>query len=61
MKRIVIAFTTAFITAAAPAVMAQAYPTKPVRIINPLAAICAARRGRTRKVTSAPPAAARPP
>ena len=38
MKRIVIAFTTAFITAAAPAVMAQAYPTKPVRIINPLAA-----------------------
>ncbi len=38
MKRIVIAFTTAFITATAPAVMAQAYPTKPVRIINPLAA-----------------------
>lgn len=38
MKRIVIAFATAFITATAPAVMAQAYPTKPVRIINPLAA-----------------------
>ena len=38
MKRIVIAFATAFITATAPSVMAQAYPTKPVRIINPLAA-----------------------
>ena len=38
MKRIVIAVATAFITTAAPAVLAQAYPTKPVRIINPLAA-----------------------
>ena len=38
MKRIVLAVATAFITTAAPAVLAQAYPTKPVRIINPLAA-----------------------
>ena len=38
MKRIVIAVATAFITTAAPAVLAQAYPTKPVRIINPRAA-----------------------
>ena len=38
MKRIVITVATAFITTAAPAVLAQAYPTKPVRIINPLAA-----------------------
>ena len=38
MKRIALAVAAAFITTAAPAVLAQAYPTKPVRIINPLAA-----------------------
>jgi len=38
MKRIVLAVATAFITTAVPAAFAQAYPTKPVRIINPLAA-----------------------
>ncbi len=38
MKRIALAVATVFITTAAPAVLAQVYPTKPVRIINPLAA-----------------------
>lgn len=38
MKRIAIALATAALTAAAPAALAQAYPAKPVRIINPLAA-----------------------
>lgn len=38
MKRIALAVATACITLAAPAAVAQAYPTKPVRIINPLAA-----------------------
>ncbi|MEY4599896.1 MAG: hypothetical protein RLZZ445_2693 [Pseudomonadota bacterium] len=38
MKRITIAFTTLALAAAATAVFGQAYPTKPVRIINPLAA-----------------------
>jgi tripartite-type tricarboxylate transporter receptor subunit TctC len=38
MKRIAIALTSAALTVAAPAALGQAYPTKPVRIINPLAA-----------------------
>ena len=38
MKRIAFVIAAACITAAAPAVLAQAYPVKPVRIINPLAA-----------------------
>ncbi len=38
MKRIAIALTTAALAAAAPAASGQAYPAKPVRIINPLAA-----------------------
>ncbi len=38
MKRIAIAVAAALITTATPAVLAQAYPSKPVRIINPLAA-----------------------
>jgi tripartite-type tricarboxylate transporter receptor subunit TctC len=38
MKRIALAVAAAFITIAAPAAFAQAYPVKPVRIINPLAA-----------------------
>jgi len=38
MKRIALAVAAAVITIAAPAVLAQAYPSKPVRIINPLAA-----------------------
>lgn len=38
MKRIAIAVATALVTTATPAVLAQAYPSKPVRIINPLAA-----------------------
>ena len=38
MKRITIAFTTLALAAAATAVFGQAYPNKPVRIINPLAA-----------------------
>lgn len=38
MKRIALAVATACIVIAAPAALAQAYPTKPVRIINPLAA-----------------------
>lgn len=38
MKRIAFVIATACITATAPAVLAQAYPVKPVRIINPLAA-----------------------
>jgi tripartite-type tricarboxylate transporter receptor subunit TctC len=38
MKRIAIALASAALTVAAPAALGQAYPTKPVRIINPLAA-----------------------
>ena len=38
MKRIALVVAAACITTAAPAVLAQAYPVKPVRIINPLAA-----------------------
>jgi tripartite-type tricarboxylate transporter receptor subunit TctC len=38
MKRIAFVIAAACITATAPAVLAQAYPAKPVRIINPLAA-----------------------
>ena len=38
MKRIAIALASAALTVAAPAVLGQVYPTKPVRIINPLAA-----------------------
>lgn len=38
MKRIALAVATALITTAVPAAFAQAYPSKPVRIINPLAA-----------------------
>ena len=38
MKRIAIAFASAALTVAAPVALGQAYPTKPVRIINPLAA-----------------------
>lgn len=38
MKRIAIVLATAALTAAAPAAFGQAYPVKPVRIINPLAA-----------------------
>lgn len=38
MKHIVIAVAAVFITTTAPAALAQAYPSKPVRIINPLAA-----------------------
>jgi tripartite-type tricarboxylate transporter receptor subunit TctC len=38
MKRIAIAFASAALTVVAPAALGQAYPTKPVRIINPLAA-----------------------
>ena len=38
MKRIAIALASAALTVAAPAVLGQIYPTKPVRIINPLAA-----------------------
>ena len=38
MKRIAIALAAAALAAAAPAVFGQAYPAKPVRIINPLAA-----------------------
>lgn len=38
MKRIALAVATTWIALAAPAALAQAYPTKPVRIINPLAA-----------------------
>jgi tripartite-type tricarboxylate transporter receptor subunit TctC len=37
MKRIAFVIAAACITATAPAVLAQAYPAKPVRIINPLA------------------------
>lgn len=38
MKRIALAVAVALLTTAAPAALAQAYPSKPVRIINPLAA-----------------------
>ena len=38
MKRLAFAVAAAFIATAAPAALAQAYPAKPVRIINPLAA-----------------------
>jgi tripartite-type tricarboxylate transporter receptor subunit TctC len=38
MKRIAFVIAAACITVTAPAVLAQAYPAKPVRIINPLAA-----------------------
>ena len=38
MKRIALVVAAACFTTAAPAVLAQAYPVKPVRIINPLAA-----------------------
>lgn len=38
MKRIAIALASAALTVAAPVAFGQAYPTKPVRIINPLAA-----------------------
>lgn len=38
MKRIAIALASAALTVAAPVALGQAYPTKPVRIINPLAA-----------------------
>lgn len=38
MKRIAIALASAALTVAPPAALGQAYPTKPVRIINPLAA-----------------------
>ena len=37
MKRFALAVATALLAAAAPASFAQNYPTKPVRIINPLA------------------------
>jgi len=38
MIRTAVAVATAILATAAPAVLAQAYPSKPVRIINPLAA-----------------------
>lgn len=38
MKRLAFAVAAAFIATAAPAALAQVYPSKPVRIINPLAA-----------------------